>query len=69
MNNPLHPTHLTQTERRRELCTLLARGLIRLHMRQNSRQSSDLFAETGESSLHICLPKSGDEPVRRRRMQ
>ena len=31
--NPLLPDHLTPTERRRELCCLLALGLIRLHMR------------------------------------
>jgi hypothetical protein len=46
--NPLSPTLMTPTERRRELCAMLARGVIRLRMREKQ-----LAERTGESSLHI----------------
>ena len=47
--NPL-PAHLmSPSERRAEVCRLLALGMRRLHAR-NARQLSD---HTGESSLHF----------------
>lgn len=46
--NALHPHHLTAMERRRELCQILALGLVRLHMR-NKPEVSD---KMGESCLH-----------------
>lgn len=46
--NPLSPFQMSPTERRAELCRILALGLIRLHM-QKSTQLSD---QTGESCLH-----------------
>ena len=53
--NPLHPRHLTPKERRRELCAILARGVVRLKL----RQSSEVSGETGESSLHLPPGRSG----------
>ncbi len=46
--NPLSSNLMTPTERRTELCGLLAFGLVRLHM-QDKPELSD---KTGESSLH-----------------
>ena len=65
MPNPLAPALMTPTERRAELCRLLALGLVRLRL----RQSSELSADTGESSLHsstvqgaaIRIPLDGGE--------
>ncbi len=53
--NALHPSHLSPLERRRELCTILARGVVRLR----ARQSSGLSADTGDSSLHSAPDRSG----------
>lgn len=47
--NPLHPDLMTAEERRAQLCTLLALGLIRLHQRNFSEISSD----SGDRSLHF----------------
>jgi hypothetical protein len=44
--NPLHPRHLSPMERRRELCRLLALGLVRLHMRTAAAD----VRETGDES-------------------
>jgi hypothetical protein len=49
--NPLPPEQMTSTERRAELCRLLALGLVRLHMR--SREASELSSDAGESCLHF----------------
>jgi hypothetical protein len=46
--NPLSPTLMTPADRRRDLCAILARGVIRLRMRQ-----AQIAERTGESSLHI----------------
>ena len=46
--NPLHPRHLTPMERRRELCRLLALGLVRLRMRTATGDEH----ETGGIPLH-----------------
>ena len=39
--NPLPPDHMTATERRAELCGLLALGLVRLRQRDRGEHSSD----------------------------
>lgn len=46
--NPLSPHLMSPSERRSEVCHLLALGLIRLRMRQRSEVSDG----TGENSLH-----------------
>ena len=46
--NALPPDHLTPTERRAELCGLLALGLVRLRQRTGG-EASDV---TGEVRLH-----------------
>lgn len=61
--NPTRPDLLTSKERRDEVCRLLALGLIRLR----ARQSSDLSAPVGESSLHIPPGRSGHANRKRRR--
>lgn len=53
--NP-YPAHLmSPSERRAELCRLLALGLVRLR----ARQSSELSPQMGESSLHFSGGRSG----------
>ncbi len=47
--NPLHPSHLSPSERRAELCRVLAVGLVRLR----ERTKREVTEEIGESSLHI----------------
>ncbi|PIE09394.1 MAG: hypothetical protein CSA70_12405 [Rhodobacterales bacterium] len=46
--NPLSPNLMSPTERRAELCGLLALGLVRLRMRDRT----ELSDETGERCLH-----------------
>jgi len=46
--NPLPPDQMSATERRAELCGLLALGLVRL-LGQDGREESD---NTGERCLH-----------------
>ena len=53
--NPLSPTLMTPMERRAELCSILARGLVRL----KARESTELLCENGESSLHFTADRSG----------
>ena len=48
-SNPLPPDQMTPTERRAELCGLLALGLIRLRLRERSEPSDD----TGEIAYTI----------------
>ena len=62
--NPTRPDLLTSKERRDEICRLLALGLIRLR----ARQSSQVFAETGESSLHNSAGRSGHANHGKRRL-
>jgi hypothetical protein len=52
--NPLPADLMSPTERRAELCALLAFGLIRLHLREIP-QLSDQY---GESSLHNSANQS-----------
>ena len=61
--NPLNPNLMSSGERRAELVRLLAGGLIRLR----ARQSSQLSADIGESSLHFAPERSGHaKPADRR---
>ncbi len=53
--NPLHPRHMKPQERRAQLCAILARGLLRLRL----RQSTELFEPGGDSSLHSAPDRSG----------
>ena len=46
--NPLSPMLMTPTERRAELCRLLALGLVRLRMQDGGEVSDD----SGERCLH-----------------
>jgi len=59
---PLSPHLMSPLERRAELCRVLALGLVRLM----ARQSSELSAEDGESSLHSAPDRSGHATPRRR---
>jgi hypothetical protein len=47
--NPINPDRMTDRDRRAELCSLLALGLARLHVRETSKPSENI----GESSLHF----------------
>jgi len=61
--NTLPPDQMTPTDRRAELCALLARGVIRLRERDRAK----LSATYGESSLHNPTNQSGTaEPTHRR---
>ncbi len=62
-SNPLSPDQMSPTERRGELCALLARGLIRLRMRDQAELSSN----TGEFRLHNSADQSGTAETLRRR--
>lgn len=53
--NPLDPNLMAPLERRAALCKILALGLMRLHQ----RQSSEVSAQLGESSLHSPPDRSG----------
>ena len=59
--NPIHPDHLTTKERLRELCSILALGLLRLRTRDHAagRQSSNLSGGSGESLLDCPADRSG----------
>jgi hypothetical protein len=61
--NPLSSFHMTPTERRAELCRILALGLVRLLQ----RQSSELSDGTRESSLHFLPDQSGHATREQRR--
>ena len=49
--NPLPPDLISATERRTELCGLLALGLVRLRVRM--REDGEVSDKTGESCLHL----------------
>ena len=53
--NPLSSTLMSPQERRTELCKILARGVLRLKLRDAAQVSEDL----GESSLHFPPDQSG----------
>lgn len=52
--NPINPDRMTARDRRTELCSLLALGLTRLHVRETSKPSENI----GESSLHFLSDQS-----------
>lgn len=52
--NPINPDRMTAQERRTELCSLLALGLLRLHKRNVAKPSENI----GESSLHFLPDQS-----------
>jgi hypothetical protein len=61
--NPLPAGRMTARDRRAELCSLLALGLVRLQQRE-SRQNTDIY---GESSLHnSACPSIHATPTDRR---
>ena len=61
--NPLHPAHMSCRDRLDEVCRLLARGLIRLRM----RDAAQVTPPHGESSLHFPPDRSVHaNPTRRR---
>ena len=59
MLNGFNPNQLSATERIAEIGEILAAGLMRLRV----RKSSQLSAETGESSFHFMPGESGHAPV------
>lgn len=61
--NALAPALMSPTERRAELCRILALGLVRLHQ----RQSSQLSDGTGETSLHSLPDQSAHATPTHRR--
>ena len=61
--NTLPPDQMSPSERRRDLCALLARGLIRMKL----RDQAELSGNTGEFRLHNSADQSGTaEPLKRR---
>jgi len=61
--SPLHPDHMTGTERLAELGQILAAGLMRLR----ARKSSPLSADRGDSSVDFLPDRSGHADAPRRR--
>lgn len=61
--NALNPRHLSPTERRRELCAILALGLVRLR----HAKSTEVFGKIEESSLHSGRHQSGHATTSKRR--
>jgi hypothetical protein len=64
MANPLHPDHMTTTERLAEVAEILAAGLVRLRSRQSRRQSDDYgesFVDfTADPSRHATTTEEGE---------
>ena len=61
--NPLSPRKMTPRERRAELCSILALGVIRLKM----REAAQLIEETGDFPLHKPCDQSGSADMQNRR--
>ena len=61
--NPFPSAQMTPTERRAELCGLLALGLVRLRMRVGTEVSDEI----GEIPLHNSLDQSGHATPTHRR--
>jgi len=61
--SPLHPDHMTGTERLAKLGQLLAAGLMRLHARKSSRLSAD----GRDSSVDFLPDRSGHAGAPKRR--
>ena len=49
--NPIHPDHLTPKERLAETCAILARGVVRLRLRNSGQHPA-----TGESFAYTNRP-------------
>ena len=58
--NPHHPPHL------REVCAILARGVVRLRDRNQRQQSRQVSDAIGESSLHFLPDQRGHAKPKRR---
>jgi hypothetical protein len=61
--NPIHPDHLSPKERLAEVCEILARGAVRLRLR-NSRQTSapaESFAYTYRPTGAVMRTPSHEE--------
>jgi len=65
MNRPntSPPDQMSPTERRAELCAILARGLIRMRM----RKEAELSGNNGEFRLHNSADQSGTAETLKRR--
>ena len=61
--NTSPPDQMSPTERRAELCAILARGLIRLQMREDS----ELSGSNREFRLHNSAEQSGTAETLKRR--
>ncbi|RDD64195.1 hypothetical protein DU478_21520 [Thalassococcus profundi] len=61
--NPLPPARMTPSERRADLCRILALGLVRLRM----RDAAQLSAEHGEFPLHNSADQSAHATPTNRR--
>ncbi len=61
--NPLHPNLMTTRERLGMVCEILARGIVRLRM----RDATETAADTEETSLHFSPDQSGGADNTRRR--
>ena len=53
--NAIHPRHLTPRERLSAVCEILARGIVRLRLRER-----ELSAVERDSGLHFSPTESGD---------
>ena len=53
--NPLAPDLMTPSERRAELCRILAAGIVRARLNKSLQDD----VNTGDSSLHFRLKQSG----------
>ena len=61
--NPLHPDRMTPAERRAELCAILARGILRLRL----RDATHVTGEKEKFGLHFPPDQSGHaNPTNRR---
>ena len=64
--NPLHPDRMTPAERRDELCSILARGLLRLRVREREPER-EVSASHGEIRLHNSADRRLHANRKRRR--
>jgi len=55
MPNPLHPDRMPAAERRAELCAILARGIVRLRLRDATHVTGD----REKFGLHFRPDRSG----------
>ena len=56
--NPIHPDHLSPKERLAEVCGLLARGLVRLRLRESQTSApAEKFSYTSRSADAVMQPR------------